>query len=109
MEAYTDVKLLDVSGALDVLPKLSPSRPPESTTEPMRATGTGGALPPVLPLAAAQRGHSESLPVILAADFGSKSSGIDERENPTKPTKKGLSEGNSDKPSESGRPAIGIS
>ncbi len=109
MEAYTDAKLLDVSGALDVLPKLSPTRPPEKAPAAMRATGTDGALPPVLPLAGAPNVHSGAFPDILAGNFGAKESCAGNNENRTKPTKKGLSEGNSDKPSKSGRPAIGIS
>jgi hypothetical protein len=46
MKAYTDAKLLNVSGALDKLPKLSPAPPHASTPETHRATGTNGKLGP---------------------------------------------------------------
>ena len=108
MDAYTDAKLLNVSGALDELPKLSPAPPHSSTPETHRATGTDGKLAPVLAPAGAPSGHSGAFPDILTADFGSKASDIDDRVNPTKPTKKGLSEGNSDKPSESGRQDLNL-
>ncbi|MFT5326656.1 MAG: integrase [Planctomycetaceae bacterium] len=93
MATYTDARMLNVSGALDELPKLSPTRAPEKSPEAMRATGTLGALPPVLPLAGASNVHSESFPDILAGNFGAKSSGGAGRENRTKPTKKSLIRG----------------
>jgi integrase len=104
METYTDAKLLNVSGALDQLPRFSPDRPPEKPSEAMRATGTAGALP----LTGALPGLSESLPVILTAEATSRNASRDSDRNPTKPTKKGLSEGNSDKPSESGRQDLNL-
>jgi len=106
MEIYTDPKLLDVPGAIKSLPALNPAR--ESGSRKEKTEDADGWLVPPLVATVVQRGLSESLPVILTADFGSKASDIDERENPTKPTKKGLSEGNSDKPSESGRQDLNL-
>jgi hypothetical protein len=74
MATYTDARMLNVSGDLDELPKLSPTRPPAKSPEAMRATGTLGALPPVLPPGTAQSGRSGAVPVILAGNFGAKAS-----------------------------------
>lgn len=53
MATYTDTRMLNVNGALNSLPKLSPTKPSRETPESMRSTGTTGVLPPVLPLAGA--------------------------------------------------------
>lgn len=107
MAPYTDARMLNVSGALDELPKLPPTRAPEKSPEAMQSTGTLGALPPVLPLAGAANVHSESFPDILAGNFGAKSSGGASRENRSKPTKKALSESDSDKASKVGATRYG--
>ncbi|MDA1166474.1 MAG: site-specific integrase [Planctomycetota bacterium] len=102
MATYTDARMLNVRGALHELPKLSPHRPSDETRDAMRATGTLGALPPLLPLVGASNVHSGPFPDILAGNFGVKRGGGSGRKNSTKPTKKALSEGNSDKASEVG-------
>mgnify|MGYP002628184155 CR=1 FL=1 len=103
MSTYTDAKLLNVSGALDSLPKLTPDEKSDEKRDSMRATGTTGSVapkfPPLFPPDAGVRGETVSIPVILAGNFGAERSDNGERENRTKPTKKSLSEGNSDKPS----------
>jgi integrase len=103
MATYTDAKLLNVSGALDSLPKLSPDRTPGNTQEVMRATGTDGhtgfkSAPKSAP-GTAHSGQSGSVPVILTGNFGAKTSDTGEDKNRTKPTKKARSEGNSDRAS----------
>lgn len=102
METYTDAKLLNVSGALDSLPSMSPDRAPERTSKELRATGTDGHIDSKsAPLSApntAHPGQFQSSAVILAGDFGVSSNSGNGRENSTKSTKKGLSEDNSDKP-----------
>jgi len=99
MATYTDARMLNVNGALDSLPKLSPTKPSGETAESVRSTGTDGALPPVLPLAGAVNLHSMPSADILTADFGAKASTGPEIENRTKPTKKARSEGFSDRAS----------
>ena len=103
MATYADAKLLNVSGALDSLPKLSPDRTPDRTQQAMRATGTDGrtgfqSAPKSAP-GTAQCGRSGAIPVILAGNFGVKTSDSSEDGNPTKPTKKARSEGFSDRAS----------
>jgi len=106
MATYTDAKLLNISGALDELPKLSPNEPTDDDRRAMRATGTDGTgpqeFPPRFPPAAGHQGETESIPVILAADFGSKQRTDEGTANPSKPSKKALSEGFSDKASSVG-------
>jgi len=104
MATYTDAKLLNISGALDALPKCSPNEPSNDQPEVMRATGTDGTdgtgpqeFPPRFPPTAGRRGETESIPVILAADFGSKPRTDEGTASPSKPSKKALSEGFSDK------------
>ena len=101
MATYTDAKLLNVSGALDSLPTLTADNTPDSTSDVMRATGTDGEgvsnFPPLFPPGTVESGLSESSAVILTADFGGKKSSGRGRKNRTKPTKKALSEGDSDK------------
>jgi hypothetical protein len=50
MATYKDAKLLNVSVALDSLPKLTPDRATDGRREAMRATGTNGKPIPGLPL-----------------------------------------------------------
>lgn len=92
MATYTDARLLNVSGALDSLPKLTPDKNTVNEHESMRATGTDGTgvpeFPPVFPPNAGDRGKTVSFPDMLAGNFGAKSSGGAGRENRTKPTKK---------------------
>ncbi|MGZ0174836.1 MAG: tyrosine-type recombinase/integrase, partial [Planctomycetales bacterium] len=111
MDVYTDAKLLDVSGALDQLPKLS-SVPTDTTLKAMRATGTFGELPrkvpPMLPPATAQNLRSESTSVILTTEFGSSRVSNDSPKKQRKPTKKALSKGFLDKASESGRQDLNL-
>ena len=70
MATYTDAKLLNVSGALDSLPKLTPDRNADDKRESMRATGTDDnaakRFAPLFAPGTGQSGHSESFPVILA-------------------------------------------
>jgi integrase len=101
MATYTDAKLLNISGALDELPSLSPDKPSEPRGEAMRATGTDAERPspfaPPFPPTAGHQGETVSIPVILAAEFGSKPARDEGTANPSKPSKKALSEGFSDK------------
>ena len=97
MATYTDAKLLNVSGALDLLPKLSPDRTPDGTQEAMRATGTDGragfkSAPKSAP-GTAQSGRSGAVPVILAGNFGAKPGDTGEVGNRTNPMEKARSEG----------------
>ena len=103
MATYTDAKLLNVSGALDLLPKLSPDRTPDGTQEAMRATGTDGragfkSAPKSAP-GTAQSGRSGAVPVILAGNFGAKPGDTGEVGNRTNPMEKARSEGFSDRAS----------
>ena len=50
MATYKDAKLLNVSVALDSLPKLTPDRATDGRREAMRAKGTNGKPIPGLPL-----------------------------------------------------------
>jgi len=101
MATYTDAKLLNVSGALDSLPKLSPNNLPDRTREAMRATGTDGKtdsrFAPVFAPGTAVTLHSGAFPDILAGEFGAKASKESDNKNRTKPTKKARSEGFSDR------------
>jgi len=99
MTTYTDAKLLDVSGALDSLPKLSPNKHPHDHQDAMKATGTDSPFAPPFPPKAIDQGETVSFPDILAGNFGEKQSNNGNRENRSKPTKKALSEGDSDKAS----------
>ena len=108
MEIYTDAKLLNVSGALDQLPDLSSTSSTEVEPNVMQATGTEAVLPPILPPNTVQGGLSESSTVTLTGNFGIQSPESSASESDEKPTKKGLSEGNSDKPSESGRQDLNL-
>ena len=99
MVTYTDVKLLNVSGALDSLPKLSPDRTPDRTQEAMRASETGDRTGFQSAPGTAQCGRSGAIPVILADNFGEKTSDTSEDDNRTKPAKKARSEGYSDRAS----------
>ncbi len=53
MATYTDAELLNVSGALDSLPKLTPDENSHDKPEAIRATGTDGIsarkFPPMFP------------------------------------------------------------
>jgi hypothetical protein len=99
MATYTDANLLNVSGALDSLPKLSPDKTPGNTQEVMRATGTDGHTGFKSAPGTAQSGQSGSVPVILTGNSGAKTSDTGEDKNRTKPTKKARSEGFSDRAS----------
>lgn len=72
----------------------------------MRATGTDGTgvpkFPPMFPPNVVDRGETVSFSVILAGNFEVKQSSNGERESRTKPTKKALSEDDSDKASKVG-------
>ena len=103
MATYTDAKLLNVTGALDSLPTLSPNEPTDNEHEVMRATGTDStgprAFPPMFPPGSVDRCISESSAVILTGEFGSNKRTGSDRENPLKQAKKALAEGFSDKAS----------
>jgi integrase len=103
MSTYTDAKLLNVSGALDSLPKLTPDEKSDDKRDSMRATGTTDSVapkfPPLFPPDAGVRGETVSIPVILAGDFGGTTSDVDDVESRTKPEKKARSEGDSDRAS----------
>ena len=103
MATYTDSRLLNVSGALDSLPKLTPDNPTHDKRETMRATGTVGntskKFPPLFPPGTALSVHSMPFPDILAGKFGAKASKESDNGNSAKPTKKARSEGFSDRAS----------
>jgi len=63
MDTYTDAKLLNVSGALDSLPKLAPDRTPDHAQDTMRATGTDGRI------------NSKSAPVSVPGTLGARPMG----------------------------------
>ena len=86
-------------GALDSLPKLSPDRTPDRTQEVMRATETDDRTGFQSAPDTAQCGRSGAIPVILADNFGEKTSDTSEDDNRTKPEKKARSEGYSDRAS----------
>ena len=90
MATYTEARLLNVSEALDSLPKLTPDKNTGNEQESMRATGTDGTGVSEFPPNAGDRGKTVSFPDMLAGNFGAKSSGGAGRENCTKPTKKSL-------------------
>jgi hypothetical protein len=70
MATYTDAKLLDVSDALNSLPKLTPNEKSDNERDAKRATGTDGNSASEFPPGNAQGGRPESSAVILAGDFG---------------------------------------
>ena len=100
MEVYTDAKLLNVSGALDALPKLSPNEPSDNQPAAMRATGTDRKadplFPPLFPPNTAQAGQSESSAVILAGNFGSETRDREKTGKSPNPKEKALSDEESD-------------
>jgi integrase len=108
MATYTDAKLLNVTGALDLLPSFTSTIAAGETPNVMRATGTDSKLPPKLPPSTVQTGQSESSAVTLTGDFGCTVGGLSEAENSEIPTEKALSEGFSDKASESGRQDLNL-
>jgi integrase len=106
MATYTDATLLNVSGALDSLPKLGTGKP-DSEPVRVRATGTddmntASPLAPLLAPKTGDRGKSVSFPVTLQGDFGAHSGSRDGSEKRSKPMKKALSDVKSDRASRSG-------
>lgn len=95
---------MNVSGALDSLPELGATSTEENHLSLVLATGTAGALPPD----SGHAGHSESITVTLTRDFENQAVETSGSEASQIPTKKGLSEGNSDKPCESGRQDLNL-
>ena len=71
---YTDAKLLNVSVALDSLPKLTPDRATDGRREAMRATGTNGKTDSRFASETGGWVHSVPSADILTADFGPKAS-----------------------------------
>ena len=106
MENYTDARLLNVSGALDSLPELAASSTVEDHLEVVQVTGTAGALPPILPPDSVHTRYFELSGVTLTG--GIENLAVETSGSATNQifTKKGLSEGNSDKPCQSGRHPI---
>ena len=101
LTSYTDASRLNVSGALDSLPELSPRSPSDNDSQTLRSTGTDGdhSQQPA-PVSAPKTGDhrkSKSSAVILKGDFNQKAKPDAGRENPSQQTKKALSEVDSDK------------
>jgi len=93
MQTYTDTKLFDVAGALDVLPELSTT---ETLPDRLLATCTNPTCPPLFPPGTVQTGQSESSTVTSAGECRVPAIGSTGSENGQIPTKKALSEVNSD-------------
>ena len=104
MTTYTDATLLNVSGALDLLPNLTHDTTTENKQQTMQATGTTDATavrcPPLFPPGTVQTGQSESSAVILTGDFSAKECELTGSQPGTKPTKKARSEGYSERASQ---------
>ena len=70
---YTDVKLLNVSGALDSVPKLTPGKSTDNKRDTKRATDTDTyTTEKSPPHGIALKVHSESFPDVLAGDIEAK-------------------------------------
>lgn len=109
MNTYTDPKLLDVQGALNLLPSLDLNADPSTERNEMRATGTDDEAAPANPRRAAvagataksfvapnvapnsgKPGQTVSFAVIGSTDVDERDSQRATNENPAKPSKKAL-------------------
>ena len=96
MTTYTDPKLLDVQGALDVLPSLPlGSHPNGKENQRAQATGTEGAstwrpdlVAATVAVATDFRGHSGSFAVVASGNADRQTTRQANADNPTKPKEK---------------------
>ena len=84
MQTYTDEKLFDVAGVLDLLPLLSDT----TTANGPTTVTTNQELVPVLVPTVVHQGHSESSAVTLTGDLGSPVQLSHTEENLEKPSEK---------------------
>jgi hypothetical protein len=94
MNCYTDPRLLDVAGALDLLPELSLNRPTSQKSDTALVTGTddqngGVQLAPWLATNSVPMCISGAKPVTLGKMTESPAGESDRAENVENPTKKG--------------------
>jgi hypothetical protein len=88
MQTYTDEKLFDVAGVLDLLPQMSHTATTNGGNNGISESTTAEVLVPVLVPTVGHQGHSESSAVTLTGDLGSPVQLSHTAENPEKPSKK---------------------